>query len=68
MPPALSSQASDPGGIFLVLALVLPVTGILLAFLAGGRHARGITLVLLPGGTWRSRRPLSSVSGGAVMR
>ncbi|MGA7213796.1 MAG: proton-conducting transporter membrane subunit, partial [Terrimicrobiaceae bacterium] len=74
MPPALSSQASDPGGIFLVLALVLPVAGILLAFLAGGRHARGITLVLSLAGlgiaaaivarVWRSGDALTYVSGG----
>ena len=74
MPPAFSSQASDPGGIFLVLALVLPVAGILLAFLAGGRHARGITLVLslaglgiaaaIVAGVWRSGDALTYASGG----
>jgi multicomponent Na+:H+ antiporter subunit D len=72
--PHLSSHASDPAAIFLVLALVLPVTGILLAFLAGGRYARGITLILLVaglgiaaaivGGVWRSGDALTYLSGG----
>ena len=48
MPPgAVSSQASDASGIVLVAALVLPLVGILLSFLAGGKYARNIALVLL---------------------
>ena len=61
MPPALSSHASDPAGTFLVLALVLPVTGILLAFLAGGRWFCWLQDLA-------SRRALSRVSGGPEMR
>ncbi len=49
LPEALA--APNPGT-FLVLALALPVAGILLVLLAGGRHARGITLVLLVAGVW----------------
>lgn len=36
------------GGHLLVLALVLPIAGLLLALVAGGRYARTITLCLLP--------------------
>lgn len=39
--------AFQDGGAYLVWALMLPVASILLAFLAGGRYARGITLVAL---------------------
>ena len=72
--PHLSSHASDPAAIFLVLALVLPVTGILLAFLTGGRYARGITLIFLVAGlgiaaaivgaVWRGGDALTYLSGG----
>ena len=72
MPPeALASP--NPGG-FLVLALALPVAGILLVLLAGGRYARGITLALLvagvviaaviAGGVWRTGDALTYLSGG----
>ena len=48
-PGLLFSQNS---GALLVLALALPVAGILLVLLAGGRHARGLTLALLGSGVW----------------
>ena len=70
-PEALASP--NPGG-FLVLALALPVAGILLVFLAGGRHARAIALALLATGVgiaaviagevWRTGDALTYLSGG----
>ena len=38
------------GGILLPLAIILPVIGILLSFVLGGRHAERIALLLLPAG------------------
>ena len=65
-------------GFFVVLALVLPVAGILLAFLAGGRHVRGITLILLVAGlgiaaaivagVWRTGDALTYLSGDGRRR
>lgn len=62
------------GEVFLVLALVLPMAGILLAFLGGGRHARGISLVFLTAGlgvagaitagVWQAGDALTYSSGG----
>lgn len=59
---------------FLVLALALPVAGILLAFLAGGRHARGIALgaltlglgvaTVIAGGVWQTNGAVVYASGG----
>jgi multicomponent Na+:H+ antiporter subunit D len=48
MPDAVA--ASTPGCFLLVLALVLPVTGTLLALALGGRRAERITLALMPVG------------------
>jgi formate hydrogenlyase subunit 3/multisubunit Na+/H+ antiporter MnhD subunit len=42
--------ASTPGGFLLVLALVLPVAGLLLGLAFGGRHAERIALALMPVG------------------
>jgi hypothetical protein len=42
--------ASTPGGAFLVLALLLPPVGALLALALGGRHAKRIVLGLMPVG------------------
>lgn len=74
MPPGFSPHTSDASGIYLVLALMLPVLGILAAFLAGGRHARWIALVsLLAGlgvaagiveGVWRTGAALTYMPGG----
>ena len=75
MPPAtVMAQAADASGIYLVLALVLPVVGILLNFLAGGRYARVITLGLLAAGlgvaagvvegVWRTGAALTYLPGG----
>ena len=48
MPDAVA--ASTPGGFLLVLALVLPVAGMLLALALGGRRAERIALALMPVG------------------
>ena len=60
--------AATAGGFLLVLAIVLPVAGILLSLVLGGRHAERIALVLMPAGVgvaiaiavllWRSGKPL----------
>ncbi|HEX5079287.1 MAG TPA: hypothetical protein VFV80_09075, partial [Geminicoccaceae bacterium] len=42
--------ASTSGGLLLVLALMLPVAGLLPALVLGGRHAERIALVLAPVG------------------
>jgi formate hydrogenlyase subunit 3/multisubunit Na+/H+ antiporter MnhD subunit len=48
-PSGLAPDAvTTPGGALLVLALVLPVAGLLLAFVAGGRGAERIVLATLP--------------------
>jgi formate hydrogenlyase subunit 3/multisubunit Na+/H+ antiporter MnhD subunit len=41
---------TTPGGGWLVLALVVPVAGVLLAMICRGRHAERIALVLMPVG------------------
>jgi hypothetical protein len=72
-PAVFPVQESSPAGI-LVLALLLPVVGILLTFLSGAGLARPITLVLLIAGlgvsaaivvgVWRNGNSLTYVSGG----
>jgi multicomponent Na+:H+ antiporter subunit D len=44
------SVVATADGYLLVLAIVLPVVGVLLALLLGGRHAERIALVLMPAG------------------
>ncbi|MCC6777995.1 MAG: NADH-quinone oxidoreductase subunit J [Hyphomicrobiales bacterium] len=39
---------ATPSGVLLVLALVLPLAGILVAFVAGGRHVERVALATLP--------------------
>jgi hypothetical protein len=41
---------TTPGGFLLVLAILLPVAGIILCFVTGGRHADRIALGLTPFG------------------
>ncbi len=48
MPEAIT--ASTPGGFLLVLALVLPVAGLLLGLVLGGRWAERVALALMPFG------------------
>jgi formate hydrogenlyase subunit 3/multisubunit Na+/H+ antiporter MnhD subunit len=44
------TAATTPGGYLLVLALVIPVVGVLAAFAAGGRHVDRIALSVMPVG------------------
>ena len=62
------------GGSLLVLAVVLPVFGVLLALLLGGRHAERVALAVMPLGlaaalaiamvVWRTRQVLQYIIGG----
>jgi hypothetical protein len=63
----LEALASSNPGAFLVLALALPVAGILLVLLAGGRYARGISLALLTAGV-ALRQPSPAAFGGRATR
>ena len=68
------SAGTTPGGFLLVLAIMLPVGGLLLSFLLGGRHAERVAIVVMPfgvavaaaiaAGVWRSRNVLQYVVGG----
>ena len=71
---AIVSAGTTPGGFLLVLAIMLPVGGLLLSFLLGGRHAERVAIVVMPfgvavaaaiaAGVWRSRNVLQYVVGG----
>jgi hypothetical protein len=66
--------ATTAGGFLLVLAIVLPVAGVLLSLVFGGRYAERIALGLMPVGfgvaaaiavlLWRSGKPLVYILGG----
>ncbi|MGH8277083.1 MAG: complex I subunit 5 family protein, partial [Steroidobacteraceae bacterium] len=66
--------AATAGGFLLVLAIILPVAGVLLSLALGGRHAERIALGLMPAGLgvaiaiavllWRSGKPIVYVLGG----
>jgi formate hydrogenlyase subunit 3/multisubunit Na+/H+ antiporter MnhD subunit len=66
-------DATTSDGILLVLAIILPVTGVLLSLVVGGRHVEQIALVVLPANLivasaifadlWRSGRRLIYVVG-----
>jgi multicomponent Na+:H+ antiporter subunit D len=43
-------NSTTAGGFLLVLAIVLPVAGVLLSLALGGRHAERIALILMPAG------------------
>jgi len=45
-----AAETTTAGGFLLVLSIMLPVGGILLAMMLGGRHVRWIVLVLFPAG------------------
>jgi len=75
MPASVSFlEAGDAGGSLLVWALLLPLIGLLVVLLAGGRHARNITLGLLLAGLalaagiaaniWQSGYALTYILGG----
>src|SRR5580692_10723130 len=73
MPDATVPEATTAGGILLVVAIVLPVTGILLSFILGGRQVERIALIVLPSGLgvasvifaeiWRSGHQLIYIVG-----
>ena len=48
MPP--HPGLTTPGGILLVLAVLLPVIGLLIGLVAGGRHARSVALITIAAG------------------
>src|SRR5262245_34076222 len=68
------TDATTAGGYLLVLSIMLPATGILLALVLGGRHVERIAIILLPIGlavaaavltaVWQSGRPLVYIVGG----
>ena len=68
------TDASNARGFLLVLAIVLPVAGVLLAVVLGGRYAERIALALLPIGlgvsvaifsdVWEEGKALTYVLGG----
>ncbi len=74
MQVAATGFATTAGGFLLVLAIVLPVAGVLLSLVLGGRHAERIAFALMPtvlGVTvaiavllWRSGKPLVYILGG----
>jgi multicomponent Na+:H+ antiporter subunit D len=72
--PAPVLDAVTTGGFLLVLALVVPLAGVLLAFAAGGRQVERISLGTMPlglaiaaaiaGVMWQTRTPLVYLLGG----
>jgi len=62
------------GGVLLVLAIILPVGGVLLSLALGGRSAERIALAVMPAGlvvafaiafgVWRAGKPLVYILGG----
>ena len=73
-PALVLNAATTRGGALLVLAIVVPVTAVLLAFVAGGRHAERIALATMPLGLaiavatavtlWWTGAPLVYLLGG----
>jgi multicomponent Na+:H+ antiporter subunit D len=71
--PTLMPSSATEGGFLLVLAIVLPVVGLLLSLALGGRHAERIALILMPAGVavavaitasvWRTRNILQYFVG-----
>ncbi len=74
MPVTAHAFAATAGGFLLVLAIILPVAGVLLSLVLGGRYAERIALGLMPVGLgiafavavllWRSGKPLVYILGG----
>jgi multicomponent Na+:H+ antiporter subunit D len=72
--PFLMSNPETAGGFLLVLAIILPVTGMLLSLLLGGRWAQPIALFVMPGGltlavaiaigVWRTGHVVEYLVGG----
>src|SRR5271170_6235320 len=67
-------NSATAGGFLLVLAIVLPVVGVLFSVVLGGRHAERIALILMPVGltvavaiavgVWRTHNVLQYFVGG----
>ena len=67
-------NSATAGGFLLVLAIVLPVVGVLFSVVLGGRHAERIALILMPAGlavavaiavgVWRAHNVLQYFVGG----
>src|SRR5271168_1862259 len=74
MTATVFTNATAVGGYLLVLAIILPVTGILLSLVLGGRYAEPIAFILLPAGlavavaifaiVWRSGKSVVYIVGG----
>lgn len=64
MPNPVLSQATTDGGYLLVLAIALPVLGILLAVTLGGRHVERVIGVFLPAGLAVAAAILVAISRG----
>jgi formate hydrogenlyase subunit 3/multisubunit Na+/H+ antiporter MnhD subunit len=72
--PTLMPDSATAGGFLLVLAIILPVVGVLLSLALGGRHAERVALILMPAGVavavaiavgvWRTRNVLQYFVGG----
>ena len=66
--------SATAGGFLLVLAIVLPVSGAILALALGGRHVERVALIVMPMGVvlavaigatvWRTRDALQYFVGG----
>jgi multicomponent Na+:H+ antiporter subunit D len=66
--------SSGAGGLLLVISLVIPLAGVLLAFAVGGRNVERIALCVMPLGLaialavfvtwWETRAPLAYLIGG----
>jgi multicomponent Na+:H+ antiporter subunit D len=71
--PAAAGFETTAGGVLLVLAIVLPVAGVLLSFAFGGRQAERVALTVAAAGVcaalaiaigvWRSGEPLVYIIG-----
>jgi multicomponent Na+:H+ antiporter subunit D len=76
MTVAVYAFATTAAGFLLVLAIILPVAGVLLSLVLGGRHAERIALAVMPAGfgvaiaiavlLWRSGKPLVYILGGFI--
>src|SRR5271169_923973 len=67
-------NSATPGGFLLVLAIIFPLMGLLLALFLGGRYAERVAVAVMPvglavaiavaAGVWRSRNVLQYIVGG----
>jgi len=72
-PALLVDAATTPGGFLLVLSLTVPIAGVLIAFVAGGRRVERVAFIVMPfglaiavaiGATLRADHPLVYLLGG----